>query len=160
MTDFDAVLEIKKNLLEEILRDSKDTKVDVKTIVESRLKVVNDMQEKSLENTKEYKAFIESVKKNLTLENSCIQAHEPERDTFEEVDDEDGRHGYPYHMSDEEALEKATDGLLADKSDFEEFITGYTEYLDLLKVIIERARWPNGINTLKHNGTNTVLTQF
>ena len=140
MSDFDAVLEIKKNLLEEILQDSKDNKVDVKTIVESRLKVVNDMQAKSLENTKEYKSFIESVKKNLTLENSCIQAHEPERDTFEEVDDEDGRHGYPYHMSDDEALEKATDDLLADKSDLEEFITGYTEYLDLLKVIIERAR--------------------
>lgn len=140
MSDFDAVLEIKKNLLEEILQDSKDNKVDVKTIVESRLKVVNDMQAKSLENTDEYKAFIESVKKNLTLENSCIQAHEPERDTFEEVDDEDGRHGYPYHMSDDEALEKATDDLLADKSDLEEFITGYTEYLDLLKVIIERAR--------------------
>ena len=140
MSDFDAVLEIKKNLLEEILQDSKDNKVDVKTIVEIRLKVVNDMQAKSLENTKEYKAFIESVKKNLTLENSCIQAHEPERDTFEEVDDEDGRHGYPYHMSDDEALEKATDDLLADKSDLEEFITGYTEYLDLLKVIIERAR--------------------
>jgi hypothetical protein len=30
----------------------------------------------------------------------------------------------------------------------------------LLKVIIERARWPNGIDILKHNGTNTVLTQF
>lgn len=140
MSDFDAVLEIKKNLLEEILQDSKDNKVDVKTIVESRLKVVNDMQAKSLENTDEYKAFIESVKKNLTLENSCIQAHEPERDTFEEIDDEDGRHGYPYHMSDKEALELATDDLLADKSDLEEFITGYTEYLDLLKVIIERAR--------------------
>lgn len=140
MSDFDAVLEIKKNLLEELLRDSKDNKVDVKTIVEGRLKVVNDMQAKSLENTDEYKAFIESVKKNLTLENSCIQAHEPERDTFEEIDDEDGRHGYPYHMSDNEALELATDGLLADKSDLEEFITGYTEYLDLLKVIIERAR--------------------
>ena len=139
MSDFDAVLEIKKNLLEEILQDSKDTKIDVKTIVESRLKVINDTQE-TLENTKEYKAFIESVKKNLTLENSCIQAHEPERDTFEEVDDEDGRHGYPYHMSDNEALELATDGLLADKNDLEEFITGYTEYLDLLKVIIERAR--------------------
>lgn len=140
MSDFDAVLEIKKNLLEELLRDSKDNKVDVKTIVESRLKVVNDMQAKSLENTKEYKAFIESVKKNLTLENSYIQAHEPERDTFEEVDDEDGRHGYPYHMSDKEALELATDDLLADRNDLEEFITGYTEYLDLLKVIIERAR--------------------
>lgn len=139
MTDFDAVLEIKKNLLEEILQDSKTLGIDVKTIVESRLKVINDNQE-TLENTKEYKAFIESVKKNLTLENSCIQAHEPERDTFEEVDDEDGRHGYPYHMSDDEALELATDDLLADKSDFEEFITGYTEYLDLLKVIIERAR--------------------
>lgn len=160
MTDFDAVLEIKKNLLEEILQDSKDNKVDVKAIVESRLKVVNDMQEKSLENTQEYKAFIESVKKNLTLENPYILAHDPERDTFEEVDDEDGRHGYPCHISDKEALEKATDDLLADKSDFEEFITGYTEYLDLLKVIIERARWPNGIYTLKHNGTNTVLTQF
>lgn len=140
MSDFDAVLEIKKNLLEELLQDSKDNKIDVKTIVESRLKVVNDMQAKSLENTDEYKAFIESVKKNLTLENPCIQAHEPERDTFEEVDDEDGRHGYPYHMSDKEALELATDDLLADKNDFEEFITGYTEYLDLLKVIIERAR--------------------
>jgi hypothetical protein len=139
MNDFDAVLEIKKNLLEEILQDSKDTNIDVKTIVESRLKVVNDMQ-KSLENTDEYKAFIESVKKNLTLENSCIQAHEPERDTFEEIDDEDGRHGYPYHMSDKEALELAKDGLLADRYDLEEFITGYTEYLDLLKVIIERAR--------------------
>ena len=139
MSDFDAVLEIKKNLLEEILQDSKDNKVDVKTIVESRLKVVNDMQARSLENTEEYKAFIESVKKNLTLENSCIQAHEPERDTFEEVDDEDGRHGYPYHMSDKEALELATDDLLADRYDLEEFITGYTEYLDLLKVIIERA---------------------
>ena len=140
MNDYDAVLEIKKNLLEELLQDSKDNKVDVKTIVESRLKVVNDMQAKSLENTDEYKAFIESVKKNLTLENSCIQAHEPERDTFEEIDDEDGRHGYPYHMSDKEALELATDDLLADKNDLEEFITGYTEYLDLLKVIIERAR--------------------
>lgn len=93
-----------------------------------------------IEQTKEYKAFIESVKKNLTLDNSCIQAHEPERDTFEEVDDEYGRHGYPYHMSDDEALELATDDLLADKNDLEEFITGYTEYLDLLKVIIERAR--------------------
>lgn len=139
MSDFDAVLEIKKNLLEEILRDSKTLGIDVKTIVESRLRVVNGKQEK-LENTDEYKAFIESVKKNLTLENSCIQAHEPERDTFEEVDDEDGRHAYPYHMSDKEALELATDGLLADKNDLEEFITGYTEYLDLLKVIIERAR--------------------
>ena len=139
MSDFDAVLEIKKNLLEEILQDSKDNKVDVKTIVESRLKVVNDMQAKSLENTKEYKAFIESVKKKLTLENLIVQAHEPERDTFEEVDDEDGRHGYPYHMSDKEALELATDDLLADRYDFEEFITGYTDYLDLLKVIIERA---------------------
>lgn len=96
-----------------------------------------------IEQTKEYKAFIESVKKNLTLDNSYIQAHEPERDTFEEVDDEDGRHGYPYHMSDKEALELATDDLLADKNDLEEFITGYTEYLDLLKVIIERARWQN-----------------
>ena len=160
MSDFDAVLEIKKNLLEEILQDSKDNKVDVKTIVESRLKVVNDMQARSLENTEEYKAFIESVKKNLTLENSCIQAHEPERDTFEEVDDEDGRHGYPYHMSDKEALELATDDLLADRYDLEEFITGYTDYIDLLKVIIERARWPNGIDILKHNGTNTALTQF
>ena len=140
MSDFDAILEIKKNLLEEILQDSKDNKVDVKTIVESRLKVVNDMQAKSLENTDEYKSFIESVKNNLTLENSCIQAHEPERDTFEEVDDEDSRHGYPYHMSDDEALEKATDDLLADKNDLEEFITGYTEWVDLLKVIIERAR--------------------
>ena len=140
MSDFDAVLEIKKNLLEEILQDSKDNKVDLKTIVESRLKVVNDMQAKSLENTDEYKAFIESVKKNLTLNNSCMQAHEPERDTFEEVDDEDGRHGYPYHMSDKEALELATDDLLADKNDLEEFITGYTDYIDLLKVIIERAR--------------------
>lgn len=139
MNDFDAVLEIKKNLLEELLMDSKTLGIDVKEVVEGRLRVVNDMQE-TLENTKEYKAFIESVKKNLTLENSCIQAHEPERDTFEEVDDEDGRHGYPYHMSDKEALELATDDLLADKSDFEEFITGYTEYLDLLKVIIERAR--------------------
>ena len=140
MSDFDAVLEIKKNLLEELLQDSKDNNIDVKTIVESRLKVVNDMQTKSLKNTDEYKAFIESVKKNLTLENSCIQAHEPERDTFEEVDDEEGRHGYPYHMSDKEALELATDDLLADKNDLEEFITGYTDYLDLLKVIIERAR--------------------
>jgi hypothetical protein len=140
MSDFDAVLEIKKNLLEEILQDSKDNKVDVKTIVESRLKVVNDMQAKSLENTDEYKAFIESVKKKLTLENLIVQAHEPERDTFEEVDDEDVRHGYPYHMSDDEALELATDDLLADRYDLEEFITGYTEYLDLLKVIIERAR--------------------
>jgi len=140
MNDFDAVLEIKKNLLEELLQDSKDNKVDLKTIVESRLKVVNDMQAKSLENTKEYKAFIESVKKNLTLENPYIQAHEPERDTFEEVDDEDGRHGYPYHMSDKEALGLATDDLLADKNDLEEFITGYTDYIDLLKVIIERAR--------------------
>lgn len=139
MSDFDAVLEIKKNLLEEILQDSKDNNVDVKTIVEGRLKVVNDMQE-TLENTKEYKAFIESVKKNLTLDNFCIQAHEPERDTFEEIDDEDGRHGYPYHMSDKEALELAIDDLLADKNDLEDFITGYTEYLDLLKVIIERAR--------------------
>ena len=43
MSDFDAVLEIKKNLLEEILRDSEDNKVDVKTIVEGRIKVVNDM---------------------------------------------------------------------------------------------------------------------
>ena len=160
MSDFDAVLEIKKNLLEELLQDSKDNNIDVKTIVESRLKVVNDMQAKSLENTDEYKAFIESVKKNLTLENPYIQAHEPERDTFEEVDDEDGRHGYPYHMSDKEALELATDDLLADRYDLEEFITGYTDYLDLLKVIIERARWPNGIDILKHNGTNTVLTQF
>lgn len=140
MSDFDAVLEIKKNLLEELLQDSKDNNVDVKTIVESRLKVINDMQTKILENTDEYKAFIESVKKNLTLENPCIQAHEPERDTFEEVDDEDGRHGYPYHMSDKEALELATDDLLADKNDLEEFITGYTEWVDLLKVIIERAR--------------------
>lgn len=139
MSDFDAVLEIKKNLLEELLRDSKTLGIDVKEVVEGRLRVVNDMQE-TLENTDEYKSFIESVKKNLTLENSCIQAHEPERDTFEEVDDEDGRHGYPYHMSDDEALEKATDDLLADKNDLEEFITGYTEYLDLLKVIIERAR--------------------
>ena len=138
MTDFDALLQIKKNLLEEILQDSKTLGIDVKTIVESGLKVINDTQE-TLENTKEYKSFIESVKKNLTLENPCIQAHEPERDTFKEVDDEDGRHGYPYHMSDKEALELATDDLLADKSDFEEFITGYTEYLDLLKVIIERA---------------------
>ena len=138
MNDYDAILEIKKNLLEEILRDSKDNNVDLKTIVESRLRVVNDMQE-TLENTKEYKAFIESVKKNLTLENPYIQAHEPERDTFEEVDDEDGRHGYPCHISDDEALERAKDGLLADKNDLEEFITGYTEYLDLLKVIIERA---------------------
>lgn len=139
MSDFDAVLEIKKNLLEEILRDSKTLGIDVKEVVEGRLRVVNDMQE-TLENTKEYKAFIESVKKKLTLDNLVVQNHEPERDTFEEVDDEDGRHGYPYHMSDEEALELATDDLLADKSDFAEFITGYTEYLDLLKVIIERAR--------------------
>jgi hypothetical protein len=139
MNDFDAVLEIKKNLLEELLRDSKTLGIDVKEVVEGRLRVVNDMQE-TLENTKEYKSFIESVKKNLTLENSCIQAHEPERDTFEEIDDEDGRHGYPYHMSDKEALELAKDGLLADRYDLEEFITGYTEYLDLLKVIIERAR--------------------
>lgn len=140
MSDFDSVQQIKKGLLEELLRDAQDNKVDVKTIVESRLKVINDMQAKSLENTKEYKAFIESVKNNLTLENPYIQAHEPERDTFEEIDDEDGRHGYPYHMSDKEALELATDGLLADRYDLEEFITGYTEYLDLLKVIIERAR--------------------
>lgn len=139
MNDFDAVLEIKKNLLEELLQDSKTLGIDVRAIVEGRLRVANDMQAKSLENTKEYKAFIESVKKNLTLENPYIQAHEPERDTFEEVDDEDGRHGYPYHMSDDEALERATDDLLADRNDFEEFITGYTEYLDLLKVIIERA---------------------
>ena len=141
MSDFDAVLEIKKNLLEEILQDSKDNKVDVKEIVEGRLRVVNDMQAKSLENTKEYKAFIESVKKNLTLENFYIQAHEPERDTFEEVDDEDGRHGYPYHISDDEALERAIEGLLNNHDSFEEFITGYVpEYIDLLKVIIERAR--------------------
>lgn len=140
MSDFDAVLEIKKNLLEELLRDSKDYKVDVKTIVESRLKVVNDMQE-TLENTKEYKAFVESVKNKLTLDNIYIQNHEPERDTYEEVDDEDGRHAYPYRMSDKEALELATDDLLADRNDFEEFITGdVPEYLDLLKVIIERAR--------------------
>lgn len=140
MNDFDAVLEIKKNLLEEILQDSKDNKVDVKAIVEGRLKVVNDMQARSLESTKEYKAFIESVKQKLTLENLIVQNHVPERDTYEEIDDEDGRHAYPYHISDKEALELATDDLLADRDDLEEFITGYTEYLDLLKVIIERAR--------------------
>lgn len=93
-----------------------------------------------IEQTKEYKAFIESVKKNLTLENPLVQNHEPERDTYEEVDDEDGRHAYPYHISDKEALELAKEDLLADRNDFEEFITGYTEYLDLLKVIIERAK--------------------
>lgn len=139
MSDFDAVLEIKKNLLEEILQDSKDNKVDVKAIVEGRLKVINDMQE-TLENTKEYKAFVESVKKNLNFDNFYVQEHEPERDTYEEVEDEFGRHAYPYRMSDEDALERATDDLLADRNDLEEFITGYTEYLDLLKVIIERAR--------------------
>lgn len=93
-----------------------------------------------IEQTKEYKAFIESVKQKLTLENLIVQNHVPERDTYEEVDDEDGRHAYPYHISDKEALELAKEDLLADRNDFEEFITGYTEYLDLLKVIIERAR--------------------
>ena len=142
MSDFDAILEIKKNLLEEILRDSKDNKVDVKTIVESRLRVVNDMQAKSLENTDEYKAFVESVKKKLTLDNIYIQNHEPERDTFYEEKDDDGKiTGWEYHISDREALELAKDDLLADRNDFEEFITGdVPEYLDLLKVIIERAK--------------------
>ena len=140
MNDFDAILQIKKNLLEEILQDSKDNKVDVKAIVEGRLKVVNDMQ-KTLENTKEYKSFIESVKKNLNFDNFYVQEYEPERDTYEEVEDEFGRHAYPYYMSDDEALERATDDLLADHNDFEEFITGYVpEYIDLLKVIIERAK--------------------
>ena len=162
MSDFDAILEIKKNLLEEILRDSKDNKVDVKTIVESRLRVVNDMQAKSLENTDEYKAFVESVKKKLTLDNIYIQNHEPERDTFYEEKDDDGKiTGWEYHISDREALELAKDDLLADRNDFEEFITGdVPEYLDLLKVIIERAKWQNGIKYLNVIGTNTALTQF
>lgn len=141
MSDFDAVLEIKKNLLEEILQDSKDNKVDVKAIVEGRLRVVNDMQAKSLENTKEYKTFIESVKKKLNFDNFYVQEYEPERDTYEEVEDEFGRHCYPYRMSDEEALERAVEDLLENRKSFEEFITEEVpEYLDLLKVIIERAR--------------------
>lgn len=140
MSDFDAILQIKKNLLEEILQDSKDNKVDLKTIVESRLRVVNDMQE-TLENTKEYKAFIEKAKQKLTLENTYVQEFEPERDTFEEVDDEDGRHGYPYRMSDDEALEKAVEKLLSDTILFKEFITEEVpECIDLLKVIIEREK--------------------
>lgn len=144
MSDFDAILQIKKNLLEEILQDSKDNKVDVRAIVEGRLRVVNDMQAKSLESTKEYKAFIEKAKEKLTLENTYVQEFEPERDTFEEVDDEDGRHGYPYRMSDDEALEKAVEKLLSDPIVFKEFITEEVpECIDLLRVIIERAKNEN-----------------
>lgn len=144
MSDFDAILQIKKNLLEEILQDTKDYNVDARVLVESRLKVVNDMQAKSLENTKEYKAFIKKAKEKLTLENTYVQEFEPERDTFEEVDDEDGRHGYPYHMSDDEALEKAVEKLLSDPIVFKEFITEEVpECIDLLKVIIERAKNEN-----------------
>ena len=82
---------------------------------------------KLLEQLRELPAFNEfekKVKSKLVLENTYIQEFEPERDTFEEVDDEDGRHGYPYHVSDDEALEIATEHLVEDKSGlFSEFVT-------------------------------------
>jgi hypothetical protein len=139
MTDFDSIQQIKKNLLEELLRDSKELNVDIKSVIESRLKVINDNTQKSIEDMLQYKSFVESVKKNLNFDNFYIKEYEPERDTYEEVEDEDGRRHYPYRMSDEEALERAIQDLLENRESFEEFITGYIpEYVDLLRVIVAR----------------------
>lgn len=92
-----------------------------------------------MKDTKEYKDFIKKVKQNLTLDNYYVEMYEPNRDTYEEYRDDDGKIvSRPYYIDNEEATEIAVNDLLDDDNMFAEFLLdSVPEYLELLKKIIK-----------------------